>query len=196
MTLTTKTNKTHYSAGKSSEWFTPPMYIAAARHVMAGIDLDPASCEAAQVIVKAAQYFTRADDGLAHDWHGTVWLNPPYSDYRGQANAWVRKALSEFLAGRVRQAILLVNASTCYQRAMQDALMTGSACFSDRRIQFLDESGTKMRQPPQSNVFIYLGNRHSEFSDCFSQFGAVLMAPYRGRLDMDNLCAKFEMFED
>ena len=29
--------------------------------------------------VPADRYFTMADDGLASDWHGRVWMNPPYS---------------------------------------------------------------------------------------------------------------------
>jgi len=59
--------------------FTPAKYIEAARLVMDGIDLDPASCETAQATIKAASYFTKRDNALSKEWPGRVWLNPPYS---------------------------------------------------------------------------------------------------------------------
>jgi hypothetical protein len=62
-----------------NEWFTPKEYIDRARAVLGAIDLDPATHEQAQTIVQAAHYFTKDDDGLAHEWHGRVWLNPPYA---------------------------------------------------------------------------------------------------------------------
>lgn len=38
---------------------------------------------------KCERYFTPEVDGLAHDWRGTCWMNPPYGEAIG---AWVRKA--------------------------------------------------------------------------------------------------------
>jgi phage N-6-adenine-methyltransferase len=38
---------------------------------------------------KCARYFTREDDGLAQEWTGRVWLNPPYGRELG---LWMRKA--------------------------------------------------------------------------------------------------------
>ena len=51
-------------------------------------DLDPASPGVGD-FVPAARKLTRHDDGLAHDWHGRVWLNPPFSN----ATAWARRFL-------------------------------------------------------------------------------------------------------
>lgn len=42
-------------------------------------DLDPASPVDGGDFVPARQKLTRADDGLAWDWFGLVWLNPPFS---------------------------------------------------------------------------------------------------------------------
>lgn len=40
---------------------------------------------------KAPVYYTREQNGLARQWWGSVWCNPPYSD----CGAWVRKAWEE-----------------------------------------------------------------------------------------------------
>lgn len=169
----------HYDAGSSSEWYTPRMYIVAAHDVMGSIDLDPASCVEGQRNVRAKRFYTRDDNGLLLDWHGNVWLNPPYSDYRGQAQAWVKKAMLEFDLGHVQQIVMLINVSTCYQAPMQIALEAGSVCIPDVRIKFLDKDGFEMRQPPQPNMFVYLGNHHDAFDYFFGRFGVVLMSPKR-----------------
>jgi len=51
-----------------NEWYTPTEYLEAAREVLGGFDLDPASSDAAQKIVKAQNYFTKSDDGLQKEW--------------------------------------------------------------------------------------------------------------------------------
>ena len=65
----------HSSA--SVEHYTPAGIVDLARSLMGGIDLDPASCAKANEIIKAARYFTEEMDGLAQDWRGSIWLNPP-----------------------------------------------------------------------------------------------------------------------
>lgn len=62
-----------------NEWFTPQRYSEAARSVMGAIDLDPATHPIAQQTVRAISHYTAAENGLAQEWHGRVWLNPPLS---------------------------------------------------------------------------------------------------------------------
>lgn len=66
---------------ESDERYTP-------RWVFQGLglafDLDPASPLGGGDFVPARKKLTIEDDGLAHDWHGMVWLNPPFSS----ATAW------------------------------------------------------------------------------------------------------------
>ena len=165
--------KQHFDAGESSEWYTPERYIEAARLAMGGIDLDPASCALANQAVRAARYFARSDDGLQQQWHGRIWLNPPYSDYKGQAAEWAGKLLAEHTAGRVSQAVMLVNLSTSYQSAMQQVASAGLVCIVDHRIRFYTPGGQAER-PPQANVIFYLGERRRQFYEWFKRFGVVL----------------------
>lgn len=68
----------------SDERFTP-------RWVFDGLgitfDLDPASPIEGGDCVPARRKLTRSDDGLAQEWNGAVWLNPPFS----AATPWADK---------------------------------------------------------------------------------------------------------
>ena len=86
--LVTRPNGQRISAsGGTEHWYTPVPHIEAARKVLGGIDLDPASTDEANRTVRAARYFTEDDDGLRQDWSADgarprVWLNPPYGGAR------------------------------------------------------------------------------------------------------------------
>ena len=88
----------------NNEWYTPEKYIEAVRDVLGEIDLDPASSTYAQETVRAKSYFTPMDDGLAQDWHGRVWLNPPYA--QPLISQFAAKMAGEVGAGRVPAAIM------------------------------------------------------------------------------------------
>jgi hypothetical protein len=60
------------------EWYTPPEYLERVRAVLGCIDLDPASSKVAQKTVKANRYFTKVEDALNREWHGRIYMNPPY----------------------------------------------------------------------------------------------------------------------
>lgn len=65
------------TSNASAEWYTPPWLAKVARECMGSIDLDPASCHQANVLVKANQIYDYVDDGLTQEWSGNVFLNPP-----------------------------------------------------------------------------------------------------------------------
>src|SRR5690349_5728470 len=90
----------------SDTWNTPAPLVDLVRIVMRGIDIDPASNDAAQAVVQATTFYTLETNGLAHEWPGRVFLNGPYSNVA----PFVTKLLEELDAGRTTEAIVLVNA--------------------------------------------------------------------------------------
>lgn len=68
-------NARHSSEG--NEHYTPSEVVAAARATLDVIDLDPASCAAANKTVGALEYYTKEQNGLMLPWTGNVFVNPP-----------------------------------------------------------------------------------------------------------------------
>jgi hypothetical protein len=148
----------------TNEYYTPAKYIEAARSVLGAIDLDPASCEEANKVVRAARSYDEKTDGLKQNWRGRVWLNPPYG---GKAGAFVERLYSAVADGSVTAAIALVNANatdTAWFRPLWD----GCLCFVDGRINFGGNS------PTHGSVFVFFGPNREAFADKFRQFGAVV----------------------
>lgn len=156
-------------SSESVEWYTPVEYVDAARRVMGGIDLDPASCVAANEVVKADRIFTAEDDGLAKEWHGRVFMNPPYG--REGSPFFVAKLLAEFVAGRVEAAILLCAArlETQWFQPLFDHLL----CFPHHRVRFW-QPGRNMVAPPFTPAFAYIGMDSEAFIREFSAFGPIV----------------------
>lgn len=78
------------------EWYSPDEIMEIVHRALGHIELDPASCEAANVRVKAARFFTEADDGLSQEWKAeTLWLNHPFS--KGEKPCKKSKKTGEYL---------------------------------------------------------------------------------------------------
>lgn len=156
----------------SNEWYTPARYADLAKKVMGDIDLDPASCIAANQSIQAKRIFDIEDDGFSRNWSGRVWLNPPYGRGEDGSNqaAWSKKLIDEYKAGRVTEGMLLVNAATG-NKWFAD-LWEFPICFVDHRIRFISPRGD-YSQPTHSSVIVYLGSNESRFVELFSEIGTV-----------------------
>jgi len=154
------------------EWFTPERYILLARDVLGEIDLDPASHPIAQKAVAAKRFFTIADDGLRQEWHGRVWLNPPYS--HPAIGNFVEKLVSEVAGNRVSAAILLTNNYTDTSWFHKAATAAQAICFTRGRIKFASLDGRGLESPTQGQAFYYFGGSVKLFADAFSEVGIVL----------------------
>jgi len=144
------------------EWYTPPEWINLARAVMGKIDIDPASNELAQGWVQATTYYTLADDGLDKPWVGRMWMNPPYTKV---AN-WTNKAIAEYDAGTLTEAILLVRPAggTAWFVPLERRFYKATP---PKRICFIDKTGKQQSSPAHGNAFFYLGGNVDRFKKIF-----------------------------
>lgn len=147
---------------KSDEWCTPPVIIAAVIGAMGGIDLDPASPYPGGP-VPALVHYTSAEDGLRQEWHGRVYLNPPFS----QVKTWVGKLVSEYQAGHTTEAILLCSAATDTQ--WWQAIRGYTWCAVQGRLKFSGAPNGTTRP----SALVYLGERSETFAETFAQLGTV-----------------------
>ena len=108
---------------------------------MGGFDLDPASSDEAQEHVEAIGYFTEKDSGLEHEWHGRIWLNPPYA--QPLIAEFVSKLCLEWRAGRVDAAIMLTHNYTDTAWFQEAAAHCRAICFTRGRVKFEDAKGNK-----------------------------------------------------
>lgn len=163
----------------SDAWFTPAIYLDLVREVFGGeIELDPASCEQANAIVRAKRYYSKQQDGLSQEWKArTFFLNPPYGrgvKHKSNQEIWSQKLIQEYESGHVEEAILLLNActGTAY---FQNLLNHGyHICLVRGRIHF-DGNGKSMEGPTHDNAFIYLGKCPERFIQVFERIGPIVV---------------------
>ena len=149
------------------EWYTPREYVDLAREVLGEIDLDPASSAVAQETVRAANYFTKADDGLSKEWRGRVFLNPPYA--QPHIANFMQKMVDEHASGRVAGAVMLTNSNTDTGWFALGAKHASAICFTTGRIKFIDPHGER-NAPLQGQAFFYFGPCSSK--PCSKQSGS------------------------
>jgi hypothetical protein len=169
----TKAGVTRNTRGTGEEeWHTPQDYVDAARAVLGAIDVDPASSEQAQQTVRAARYFTKESDGLAQDWTGRVWLNPPHAP--PLIADFSDKLVAQVVCGNVIAAITLTHNDTDAAWFQKLALYAKAICFTRGRVCFVSPDGT-LAEPKQGQAFFYFGDEIATFVDVFKDIGCVVI---------------------
>lgn len=95
-------------------------------------DLDVAAPVGGPWHVPCERYFTPVDDGLAQEWDGLVWCNPPYSRYAPWAERWA-----------AHDRGVLVGLAAARSRGRQIALSCADA------VAFIDPQFERDGQPPR-----------------------------------------------
>lgn len=188
-------------SSKTNEHYTPTAVVEAARTVLGGFDLDPASCAAANETIRATTYHTLDDDGLnGREWHGRVFLNPPGGILRFVDGRWIvppkedrkpqldkssmfvwwQKLVDEYVAGRVVSAVF-VGFTLEILRLSQAASIPVQAfprCYPRSRLRFGGSS------PTHANVLAFLpGDVQSweRFKGSFDPLGFCERGAWEGR---------------
>lgn len=165
-----KTAHVSHNSG-DNEWYTPKEYIEAARSVMGAIDVDPASSDAANRVVRAAKYYTVDQDGLKQKWEGRTFMNPPYA--QPLISDFCNMLIKQVHSGDVCEACVLVNNATetaWFQTLAQSSM---AICFPKGRIKYwsIDK---ELASPLQGQAVIYIGTNEDKFIKTFSKFGVVV----------------------
>lgn len=118
----------HFSSS-TAEWSTPQDFFDQL-HAEFGFELDV--CATAGN-AKCDRYFTASDDGLAQEWRGVCWMNPPYGAGIG---AWVRKAYESSLLGAIVVCLLPARTDTrwwqdCCEPHAEIRFLRGRLRFND-----------------------------------------------------------------
>jgi phage N-6-adenine-methyltransferase len=123
----------HFSSA-TDLWATPQDFFGCAER-FGRFDLDVcASPENA----KCARYFTVEEDGLAQDWSGLCWMNPPYGR---SIKKWLRKAYESSLRGATVVCLVPARTDTAW---WHDYAAKGDIEFIRGRLKF---GGAKFNAP-------------------------------------------------
>ena len=133
------------------EWLTPPLIVGAAEDVLGGvIDCDPAAHMDEKHWV-AKRNYTAFTNGLAQEWVGGVFLNPPYK--RGLVGSYVDKLICEIVNGNTTRAVVLVNAATDTSWFQNLVAFSDIVGFTEQRIGFVNpETGKAARDTPMGQA--------------------------------------------
>ena len=147
----------------TSEWNTPLIIIDNTIKLLGNIDLDPCSNEG-EPNISADEHYTEKEDGLSKEWHGNVYMNPPYGR---EIKKWVDYICDQFEKGNIQGAIALLPSRTdtdWFQR-----LRKYPRCFIKGRLKFSDNGNSA----PFPSMAVYLGKNTDKFIRVFSELGDI-----------------------
>lgn len=120
----------------TTTWLTPPALIQGLGGA-SSFDLDPCAAPA-QPWATAKRMVALPADGLASDWDGRVWLNPPYST--GEVEAWLQR-LGDHGEGT---ALIFARTDTeCFHRQVWSR--ASGLLFLEGRLHFHHADGTRAK---------------------------------------------------
>jgi hypothetical protein len=148
------------------EWYTPLDFVDPARKLFGGtISLDPCSSEVANEVIKAEQYYTVDDNGLLFDWHGRIWMNPPYE--LQMVDPFVTHLSKQYEAGNVKEAVTIVNNATETRWFRILIELASVVAFIHGRVRYWRPHGIS-HAPLQGQALVYHGPNREGFREVYN----------------------------
>lgn len=131
-------------------WLTPPYILEA----LGQFDVDPCAAPSPRPWPSAVRHIELPEDGLAADWQGRVWCNPPYG---AQAARWLDRCATH------GNAIALVFARTETAMFQEHVWPRAHAVlFLRGRIAFCDRAGKPAQSAGAPSVLIAYGANNAD----------------------------------
>jgi len=134
----------HFSS--ATDLWATPQDLFDRLHAQYGFEIDVC---ATPENAKCPKFFTKADDGLAQQWSGVCWMNPPYGR---QIGAWMAKAYRASQAGATVVCLVPARTDTAW---WHDYAAKGEVEFLRGRLKF---GGHKKPAPFPSAIVVFRGN--------------------------------------
>jgi|TARA_B100000902_G_C26739717_1_gene635502 phage N-6-adenine-methyltransferase len=161
MTSTALKVLTATTGNRKDTWNTPTNFVGDVLKFFGTVDLDPCCNDVDNPNVPALNYFTEETNGLAHDWHGKVFMNHPYSD----SKTWVPYAALQYESGNAEEMVLLIklDISTKWWRSVAKYPWIAI----NKRLRF----GVGTGAAPFQSAIVYLGKDLDRFTKVFGKYG-------------------------
>lgn len=156
-------HKSVHFLSESSEWTTPQLIIEKTIQLLGEIDLDPCS-NPDFPNVPAKNHFRKKDDALSKEWHGKIYMNPPYGS---EIKDWINYLCEQYEKGNIQEAIALVPSRTDTRWFRR--LINHPRCFIWGRLKFGDSGNSA----PFPSMAVYLGKNTGSFMKIFSDIGDI-----------------------
>ena len=159
--------------GETDEWYTPPELLEA---IGCSYDLDPCSPGKGHW-VPARSVYTKADNGLLQNWHGFVFMNPPFGGRNGHV-PWLLKFLSH------GNGIAIVRSYTSSEWFQKYAVLADAMLFPRGKTKFIRSDGTIGKAPGHGVVLLAMGVKAVNYLRA-SNIGFFVEKPYNTALNSD-----------
>lgn len=157
-----KRPRSYFDCTGSDEWNTPKELADLLYRVLGEFDLDPASNPRSHI--RAKRSFSESDNGLAQEWRGRVWCNPPYSNI----SPWCERMLAAHKGGAVKLGLVLLPARTSARYFHRFVFGHATLLWLPRRLKF----NGRRNQSPIINVIAAWGGSPSEIGKLAASLNA------------------------
>ena len=136
----------NHAGPTSDDWYTPPWIFDG---LGLTFDLDVASPPGGVPWIPAARFFDIDDNGLAQEWSGLVWCNPPYSAPAQWCDKWALHP----------DGLILIRADLSLRGPLAAFAAADAVHFTAGRLQFIDYEGNTRGAVAFSTVLLARGER-------------------------------------